>query len=100
MRKIKVKTVLSKEVEIPVSFPKPRGAAWDRKPETENCLRCENFVSKQEAIPIINRLKKLETEWNPPEEEEIRGICISLDFPRILIECEEGASDCELIKIV
>ncbi len=100
MRKIKVKTFLNKDVEIPVYFPKPRGTAWDRKPETKDCINCESFISRQETIPIINKLKKLETEWNPPEEEEIRGICISLDFPRILIECEDGASDCELIKIV
>jgi hypothetical protein len=96
MKRIKIKTFLNKEVEIPVYFPKPEGSAWDRKPETKNCINCESFVSKQEAIPIINKLKKHQTKWKPPKEQEIKGICIFFDFPRILLEYENIALDCDL----
>lgn len=100
MKRVKIETSPNKEVEIPVYFPKPRGSAWDQKSETKSCINCESFVSKQEAIPIIDELKKQQTEWEPPVEQEIKGICIFFDFPRILIENKGAASDCDLKMMV
>jgi len=96
MKKIKIKTVRNKEVEIPIYFPESRESAWDQKPETKDCINCESFVSKDETISIINELRQLTPEWNPPKEQEVKGICTSLDFPRIVIECKNSALDCDL----
>ena len=100
MKNIKIKTIRNVEVEIPVYFPKPRRSAWERKPERKDCINCESFAPKQEAIPIIDRLKKQEPEWEPPEEQKIKGICIFFDFPRILVESEEGPLNCDLNKMI
>lgn len=96
MKKIKIKTNRSREVEIPVYFPETRGSAWDAKPEMKNCPNCESYVSKQVAISTISILQKAEPEWRPPEERKVKGLCIFFDFPMILLESEEGALDCNL----
>jgi len=98
MKNIKIKTFRDKEVEVPVYFPKPRGSAWERKAETKNCIDCESFISKTEAIPVIERLKELQSEWTPPEESKIKGICIFFDFPRILVASGDTELNCDFKK--
>ncbi len=75
--------VLEEAVEFYPKFESRH--AWRSKGITKNCSKCSHCIGKQ-ASGIV-RMVKVSGElhnWNPPSPEEVLGICIWGEVPKIL----------------
>lgn len=92
MEKAKIKSILGKEKEIAIGWPRSE-KWWDIKFYVLECKKCASFIGKNKATEIIKKLEEKKTElmrWQAPKAEDTFGICVWGVAPKILVRRKRG----------